>query len=303
MDYKNTLNLPKTSFPMRANLVNKEKAFLKEWEEMDLYNYVLEQRKGKPLFVLHDGPPYANGHIHIGTALNKILKDIVVKYKTMRGYRAPYVPGWDTHGLPIEHRVSQELGDRIKEMSPAEIRKKCEEFALKFVEIQKEEFKRLGVRGDWNNPYITLKPDYEVKILDVFKTLVEQGNVYRSLKPIYWCPRCRTALAEAEIEYHDHRSPSIYVKFRSKDDPNLYIVIWTTTPWTLPANVGIALHPDFEYSVVKVGDERWVIATDLLETFSRETGVDCSEVVEKIRGKDLEGKEFQHPILKIRPPA
>ncbi|ACM23406.1 isoleucine--tRNA ligase [Thermotoga neapolitana] len=297
MDYKNTLNLPKTSFPMRANLVNKEKAFLKEWEEMDLYNYVLEQRKGKPLFVLHDGPPYANGHIHIGTALNKILKDIVVKYKTMRGYRAPYVPGWDTHGLPIEHRVSQELGDRIKEMSPAEIRKKCEEFALKFVEIQKEEFKRLGVRGDWNNPYITLKPDYEVKILDVFKTLVEQGNVYRSLKPIYWCPRCRTALAEAEIEYHDHRSPSIYVKFRSKDDPNLYIVIWTTTPWTLPANVGIALHPDFEYSVVKVGDERWVIATDLLETFSRETGVDCSEVVEKIRGKDLEGKEFQHPIF------
>jgi isoleucyl-tRNA synthetase len=297
MDYKNTLNLPKTSFPMKANLVNKEKVFLEEWEKMDLYNYVLEQRKGKPLFVLHDGPPYANGHIHIGTALNKILKDIVVKYKTMRGYRAPYVPGWDTHGLPIEHRVSQELGEKIKEMSPAEIRKKCEEFALRFVDIQREEFKRLGVRGDWENPYITLKPDYEVKILDVFKTLVEEGNVYRSLKPIYWCPRCRTALAEAEIEYHDHKSPSIYVKFRSKEDPNFFIVIWTTTPWTLPANVGIALHPDYEYSVVKVGEEKWVIATDLLDAFSKETGIDCSNVVEKIKGKDLEGKEFVHPIF------
>ena len=300
LDYKDTLNLPQTDFPMKANLTSKEEKILEWWESIDLYHYVLEQREGCPVFVLHDGPPYANGHIHIGTALNKILKDIVVKYKTMRGYRTPYVPGWDTHGLPIEHQVSLELGEKIKTMSPSDIRKKCEEFALKFVDVQREEFKRLGVRGDWDNPYITLKPEYEVKILEVFKALVEAGNVYRSTKPIYWCPRCRTALAEAEIEYKDHVSPSIYVKFKSVEEPDLFVVIWTTTPWTLPANVGIALHPDYPYSVVRVGKERWVVARQLLDAFFREVGVNSYELVGELRGQDLEGKEFEHPLFEDR---
>ena len=295
MDYKGTLNLPQTNFQMKANLVKKEPEMLKFWEEKEIYKKTLETRENAPTYLLHDGPPYANGDIHLGTAMNKILKDFVTRYKTMRGYRVPYVPGWDTHGLPIEHRVTTTLGEEAKNKSAVEIRKLCKEFALKFVDIQREEFKRLGVKGDWENPYITLNPDYEYHILDVFKTLVENGNVYRGNKPVYWCPTCRTALAEAEIEYHDHESPSIYVKFQMIDDPKTYVVIWTTTPWTIPANVAIALHPDYTYVKIKVGEEYWVVAEGLLQKFSAEVGINF-EIVEKFAGKDLEYKETKHPL-------
>ena len=300
MDYKDTLNLPHTSFPMKANLVKREPEFLKYWKSIDLYRYVLEVRKDAPLFILHDGPPYANGHIHLGTAMNKILKDVVMKYKTMRGYRTPFVPGWDTHGLPIEHRVTTELGERAKELSAVDIRKKCEEFARKFIDIQREEFIRLGVRGDWEDPYMTLDPEYEAKILEIFKDLVKSGNVYRAKKPIYWCPHCVTALAEAEIEYHDHRSPSIYVKFPLEDDPKRFVVIWTTTPWTLPANTGIALHPDFDYAEVRVKDEIWIMAKDLVESVMKEAGVESYEVLRTFKAEELEGKKAVHPLFPER---
>jgi len=295
LDYKGTLNLPQTNFQMKANLVKKEPEMLKFWEEKEIYKKTLETRQNAPTYLLHDGPPYANGDIHLGTAMNKILKDFVTRYKTMCGYRVPYVPGWDTHGLPIEHRVTTSLGEEAKNKSAVEIRKLCKDFALKFVDIQREEFKRLGVKGDWENPYITLNPDYEYHILDVFKTLVENGNVYRGNKPVYWCPTCRTALAEAEIEYHDHESPSIYVKFQMVDDPKTYVVIWTTTPWTIPANVAIALHPDYTYVKIKVGEEYWIVAEGLLQKFSADVGINF-EIIEKFSGKDLEYKETKHPL-------
>ncbi len=295
MDYKNTLNLPQTNFQMKANLVNKEPEMLKFWEEKEIYKKTLETREGAPTYLLHDGPPYANGDIHLGTAMNKILKDFVTRYKTMRGYRVPYVPGWDTHGLPIEHRVTTTLGEEAKNKTPVEIRKLCKEFALKFVDIQREEFKRLGVKGDWENPYITLNPEYEYHILGVFKTLVEDGNVYRGNKPVYWCPTCKTALAEAEIEYHDHDSPSIYVKFQMVDDPKTYVVIWTTTPWTIPANVAIALHPEYTYVKIRVGEEHWIVAEGLLQKFAADVDINF-EVVEKFLGKELEGKLTKHPL-------
>lgn len=295
MDYKATLNLPQTNFQMKANLVNKEPEMLKFWEEKEIYKKTLETREGAPTYLLHDGPPYANGDIHLGTAMNKVLKDFVTRYKTMRGYRVPYVPGWDTHGLPIEHRVTTSLGEEAKNKTPVEIRKLCKEFALKYVDIQREEFKRLGVKGDWEHPYITLDPDYEYHILDVFKTLVENGNVYRGNKPVYWCPTCRTALAEAEIEYHDHESPSIYVKFQIIDEPNTFVVIWTTTPWTIPANVAIALHPDYTYVKIKVDGEYWIVAEGLLQKFAADVGVDF-EIVEKFVGKKLEGRLTKHPL-------
>ncbi len=300
MDYKSTLNLPKTDFPMKANLVKKEPKFLEYWKEIDLYNYVLEHRKGAPLFVLHDGPPYANGHIHLGTAMNKILKDAVMKYKTHRGYKTPYIPGWDTHGLPIEHKVTTELGDKAKDMSASEIRKECEKFAKKFIEIQKEEFIRLGVRGDWDHPYLTLDPEYEAKILEVFKTLVENGNVYRAKKPIYWCPHCVTALAEAEIEYHDHTSPSIYVKFPLEDEKDKFVVIWTTTPWTLPANTGIALHPEYEYAEVSVNGEIWIMAKELIDSVMKEAKIEDYEIVRTFKAKELEGRKAINPLFPER---
>lgn len=295
MDYKETLNLPRTNFQMKANLVNKEPEILRFWEERRIYEKTLATRESAPKYVLHDGPPYANGDIHLGTAMNKVLKDFVTRYKTMRGFKVPYVPGWDTHGLPIEHRVSTELGERAKEMSPLEIRRHCKEFALKFVNVQREQFRRLGVKGDWDHPYITLEPEYEYHILSVFKTLVENGNVYRGNKPVYWCPSCRTALAEAEIEYHEHESPSIHVKFRMVDDPNTYVVIWTTTPWTLPANVAIALHPDYTYAKIRVDGEYWFVAEGLLQRFAAETGV-TFELVDKVQGAQLEGKVTKNPL-------
>ncbi|AKI96482.1 isoleucine--tRNA ligase [Kosmotoga pacifica] len=297
MDYKDTLNLPSTGFKMKANLVNREPMQLKEWEKMGLYDYIREQRKGAPLFILHDGPPYANGNIHVGTALNKILKDFIIKYKTLRGYDAPYIPGWDTHGLPIEQKVTSELGAKAKELPKPEIRKLCRKYATKYFKIQRDQFRRLGVRGDWKNPYLTFDPKYEASVLRVLSKLVKQGQIYRKLKPIYWCTHCETALAEAEVEYHDHKSYSIYVKFRDSEDPELYYVIWTTTPWTLPANVAIALNPAFDYCEVKVGSERYVIARELVEKVMNELAIEEYEVITTKKGSEYEGKKAQHPFM------
>jgi len=296
LDYKDTLNLPRTDFPMRANLVNKEPRILKEWKRFDLYHYVLDQRKGCPTFLLHDGPPYANGDIHIGTAMNKILKDIVIKYKTMKGYRSPYIPGWDTHGLPIEHRVITQLGENIKNMGPLEIRERCKKFAEKYIDVQRNQFERLGVRGDWENFYATFHPQYEAKVYEVLESLVEGNYIYRAMKPVHWCLNCSTALAQAEIEYHDHISPSIYVKFRL-DGKNEFLIIWTTTPWTLPGNTGIAIHPEKDYVRVRVGDEIWILAKDLLDQVMRQLSVNEYEVVQVMSGKELEGMQAVHPLF------
>lgn len=296
MDYKDTLNLPDRSFPMKANLVEKEPEQLKEWEKEDLYKYIQKQREEAPLYVLHDGPPYANGNIHVGTALNKILKDIIVKYKTMRGYNAPYIPGWDMHGLPIEHKVTSQI-DNSENVSKLDIRKKCRKYAEKYFKIQREQFKRLGVRGDWDNPYLTYDFGYESSVMKVFSELVKKGYVYRKRKPIYWCTHCKTALAEAEVEYHNHTSHSIYVKFQDNSDPKRFFIIWTTTPWTLPANVAIALHPDYEYVEILVGDEHWVIAKELLDSATKDMGINNYKIVDEKKGRNYEGMKAKHPFM------
>ena len=282
---------------MRAGLAAKEPKTLEKWKSMDLYHYIQGLRSGAPRFVLHDGPPYANGKIHIGTALNKILKDIIVKFKTMQGFDSPYVPGWDTHGLPIEFQVTSKLGEKAKTLPKIAVRKDCRAYALRFMDVQREGFKRLGVRGDWENPYLTLHPGYEANVLRVLQDLVRDGNVYRSKKVVHWCPTCETALAEAEIEYHDEKSDSIYVKFPVLGQPGNFVIIWTTTPWTLPANMAIALHPDFEYVKVKVDDEYWILAKELLEAFAHKIGREGLSIVESMRGKDLEGLKTTHPFL------
>ncbi|OAA31903.1 isoleucine--tRNA ligase [Kosmotoga arenicorallina S304] len=297
MDYKDTLNLPQTGFKMKANLVNKEPMQLKEWDKIGLYEYIREQRKGAPLFVLHDGPPYANGNIHVGTALNKILKDFIIKYKTLRGFDAPYIPGWDTHGLPIEQKVTSELGPKSKELPKPEIRKLCRKYATKYYKIQRDQFKRLGVRGDWYNPYLTFDPKYEASVLKILSKLVKQNQIYRKLKPIYWCTHCETALAEAEVEYHDHESYSVYVKFRDTVDPGLFYIIWTTTPWTLPANVAIALNPDFDYCEVEVNGERYLIAKELVENTMKEFGIDDYHITATRKGNEYEGRKALHPFM------
>ncbi len=309
IDYGKTLNLPKTDFPMRANLPVREVEIQAKWDEMDLYNLVQETRTGAPKYILHDGPPYANGAIHIGHVLNKTLKDIVVKFKTMQGYDAPYVPGWDTHGLPIEHAAIKQLKLKRHEVSPVDLRNKCAEWALQWVDHQREDFKRLGVRGDWEHPYITLKPEYEAKQLEVFAEMVKQGLIYKGLKPVHWCPTCETALAEAEIEYADKKSHSIYVKFRLAEDPNnvfpqldkpISFVIWTTTPWTLPANVAITLNAEFEYSLVDVGSEVLVIAKELVKDVCEAAGITDLEVGATFTGQELEGMLCQHPFIEDR---
>src|SRR3990170_8765584 len=272
MDYKASLNLPKTDFPMKASLKDLEPRVIAGWQTKDIYRLLLEQNKNGTRYILHDGPPYANGHIHIGHALNKILKDIIVKFKTMEGFSCPYVPGWDCHGLPIEHQVLKNLGPKKDTMGRLEIRKLCREYAGKFVSIQREEFKRLGVFGDWQNPYLTMDYGYEATIVRELGKFVGNGSVYKGKKPVYWCGSFGAALAEAEVEYADHESPSIYVKFPVLSDisalvPSLRgerasLVIWTTTPWTLPANLAIALHRDFIYSVLKVKDEVLILAKE-----------------------------------------
>jgi isoleucyl-tRNA synthetase len=300
MDYKETLLMPKTDFPMRGNLPKREPEIQKKWDEMDIYKKVQERTKGRPLFILHDGPPYANGDIHMGHALNKILKDFIVRYKSMTGYCAPYVPGWDTHGLPIEQALTNK-GVNRKEMSVAEFRKLCEEYAYEQINNQREQFKRLGVRGDWENPYITLKPEYEAQQIKVFGEMAKKGYIYKGLKPVYWSPSSESALAEAEIEYKDKRSPSIYVAFSVKDgkgvlDEGTKIVIWTTTPWTIPANLGIAVHPELDYVVVKVDNEHFVVAEALLEEVAKTVEWESYEVVKTVKGAELEYVVAKHPL-------
>ena len=301
VELKDTLLMPNTKFPMRGNLPNKEPQFLQRWEEMDLYNKILEKNAGKPSYVLHDGPPYANGNIHIGHALNKILKDFIVKYKNMNGFVSPYVPGWDTHGLPIEQVLVNNGVDR-KSMPATKFRNKCKDYALKQVDKQRADFKKLGVIGDWENPYLTLDPKFEAEQIRVFGKMVDKGYIYKGLKPIYWSPSSESALAEAEIEYRDHTSPSIYVGFElvSEDgvvEKGTKFVIWTTTPWTLPANLGIAVHPDFEYQEVKVNGENYLLAKERVNFLTEQFGWENFELGKTVLGKELEYLLCQHPFL------
>jgi len=298
-DYKNTLNLPNTAFPMKGDLPKREPEFLKFWQQADLEDLILKKGKGCQKYVLHDGPPYANGNIHIGHALNKTLKDIIIKYKTMQGFDAPYVPGWDCHGLPVEHQLFKELKINKYQIVQAEFRKKAQQYALRYVEIQKEEFKRLGVFGDWDHPYLTLDCDYEEGIVRSFLELVKKGYVYRGLKPVNWCYKCETALAEAEVEYQDHTSPSVFIKFKLEENKNFakdsYLVIWTTTPWTLIANVAVAVHPDFVYSYIKTAKGHLIVANVRLGILP-EMGLGEYELVRELKGKELEGLIYGHPF-------
>jgi isoleucyl-tRNA synthetase len=297
MEYKNTLNLPRTDFPMRADLVAREPERLKKWEAAKLYEKIQAARaNAKEKFVLHDGPPFANGDVHIGTALNKILKDIIVKYKTLRGLRAPYVPGWDCHGLPIEFKVSQGMrkaGDTSADA--ATIRKACEAYARKYIDIQRQQFKRLGVFGDWDNPYLTFNKEYEADELRLFADIVEKGFVYRGKKPVYWSIPCRTALAEAEVEYQDHVSQSIFVKFPVVGRPKTFIVIWTTTPWTLPANLAVAYNSKFQYVQVRIGDENYILFRDLLAAVAEKCGW-SGYTEQPFPTEKLAALRFQHPF-------
>ncbi len=301
MNYKETLNLPRTTFPMKGNLAQKEPEIQQYWREIGLYELMLKKYEDSPLFVLHDGPPYANGDIHVGTAFNKILKDLIIKYKTMRGYKCPYVPGWDCHGQPIEHEVTKRLGN--EKISKSEIRRRCKDYAMHFVERQSQQFQRLGVIGEFENPYLTLSPDYEVTNIKVFAELFKKGLIYRGRKPIHWCPTCVTALAEAEIEYEDKESDSIYVKFPIIDISGKHefvgrkasFLIWTTTPWTLPANVAIALHPSLLYSLVEVDGEELIIASDRLEQVMSDIGITKYASRAETVGSELEGMRCAHP--------
>jgi isoleucyl-tRNA synthetase len=297
MDYKSTLNLPQTDFPMKADLVTREPARLTQWETAGLYAAIQAQHAGAEKFVLHDGPPFANGDVHVGTALNKILKDIIIKYKTLRGYSAPYVPGWDCHGLPIEFKVSQDMrkaGDTASDA--AIIRKACEAYARKYIDIQRAQFKRLGVLGDWDNPYLTLAKEYEADELRLFADIVEQGFVYRGKKPVYWSIPCRTALAEAEVEYKDHVSQSVYVKFPLVGHPGTSVVIWTTTPWTLPANLAVAYNSTFSYSLVVVGEEQYIVSALLLPAVAEKCGWQNYQIARSLDGGHLGQMEYQHPF-------
>jgi len=299
------MNLPQTDFPMRANLAQREPDWLSRWDEIDVYRRSLSKRAGSPPFVLHDGPPYANGHIHMGTAYNKVLKDLIVKYKTMRGFYSPYVPGWDCHGQPIEHQVEKKLGpDKMAKISQAKLRELCRDWALEFVDVQRDEFKRLGVRGDWGDPYLTLNPAYEAGNVRIFKKMYADGAIYKGRKPIHWCVRCHTALAEAEIEYSDETSNSIYVAFRFlaptpwDSEGTASILIWTTTPWTLPANVAVTLADDADYVGVRLHDGRvMVMAEELVEAVADTAGWTEYEIVgPRIKGSDLAGLTYAQPI-------
>jgi len=307
MDYKDTLNLPKTPFPMRGNLPVKEKDMLAHWQEIDLYRKLTEARKDSPTFILHDGPPYANGNIHLGTALNKILKDIIIKSKFMTGHRADYVPGWDCHGLPIEHQVEKNVKQKKMDLSKLETRRECRAYARQFIDIQREEFKRLGGIGDWDHPYITMDFAYQATIVEEAAKFFLRGEVYRKKKPVYWCLNCETALAEAEIEYETKRSSSIYVKFpyagerapafADYPDKPVYMLIWTTTPWTLPANLAIAVHPDFTYVSVETDKEIYIVLKDLLEDVMHRAGITGYRIIGEITPQTLQGLTFRHPFI------
>ncbi|MDR1891816.1 MAG: isoleucine--tRNA ligase [Oscillospiraceae bacterium] len=309
MDYNKTLNLPGTAFPMRASLPQREPEMLERWYTEDLYARVLEKNHGRPIFVLHDGPPYANGGIHLGTALNKVLKDFIVRYRNMSGYCAPYVPGWDTHGLPIELKARKSAGvQAAADLSPVELRALCREFALSYVNEQREQFKRLGVLGEWDDPYLTLKPEFEARQVEIFGKMAVAGHIYKGLKPVYWCPECQTALAEAEIEYSDDKCFSIFVKFRVTDDlgkltalkadlARTYFVIWTTTTWTLPGNVAICVGPEFDYALIKSGAEYYVMAKELAAGAMKAAGLKDYEILGELTGADLELMQTAHPFL------
>lgn len=297
MDYKTTLNLPRTDFPMKADLVTREPERLQRWEALQLYAQIMAARAGAPKFVLHDGPPFANGDVHIGTALNKTLKDILIRYKSLRGFCAPYVPGWDCHGLPIEFKVIQELRKAGQAAADsAAIRRECDAYARKYIQIQRQQFKRLGVLGEWENPYLTLDQEYEADELRLFADLVEQGFIYRGKKPVYWSIPCRTALAEAEVEYQDHLSPSIFVKFPLVDHPGTYLLIWTTTPWTLPANLAVAYNSTFTYSMVQVEAELYLLETLLVGAVAQKCGWENYQIVRTLYPEHLQELVYQHPF-------
>lgn len=308
-DYNSTLNLPKTDFPMRAGLPKSEPVTLKNWEDEKIYENLMEINEGKPLFVLHDGPPYANGNIHLGTALNKILKDFIVRYKNMSGFKAPYVPGWDTHGLPTELKARKKAGvGSSADISELELRKMCQEFVEGYIDDQRNQFKRLGVIGEWDNPYITLTHDFEAEQIRIFAEMACKGYIYKGLKPVYWCPECKTALAEAEIEYAEDPCHSIYVKFNVTDDlgkfsamgidpKKVYFVIWTTTTWTLPGNVAICVGPSFDYAVIRCGDEYYVMAEELYKSAMEDAEKTDYEVVATIKGSELEYMKTAHPFM------
>lgn len=306
MDYSKTLNLPETEFPMRAGLPEREPEILKYWYDNNIYEKKQKLHAGYKKFVLHDGPPYANGQIHMGTALNKILKDIIMKYKYTQGYDTPYVPGWDTHGMPIEHAAIKNLGLNRNELDPLVLRNECKNYALQWIDIQRNDFKRLGVLGDWDHPYVTLVPDYEAVQIHVFGEMAKKGYIYKGKKSVYWCPHCETALAEAEIEYAEQKTPAIYVKMPIVKDNGMmpeaakgkpaYMVIWTTTPWTMPANVAVALHPDIEYAWVECEGEVLFLAKELLEQVGKVCKKDLSNVLGTCKGKDMEFAECRHPF-------
>ncbi|EGY1196287.1 isoleucine--tRNA ligase, partial [Listeria monocytogenes] len=300
MEYKDTLLMPKTDFPMRGNLPNKEPEWQAKWEEEKLYEKIQEKNAGRPTYILHDGPPYANGELHMGHALNKTIKDIIVRYKSMAGFSSPYVPGWDTHGLPIETAIAKK-GVKRKEMSIAEFRKLCAEYAMTQVDGQRTGFKRLGINGDWENPYITLLPEYEAEQIKVFGEMAKKGYIYKGKKPVYWSPSSESALAEAEIEYQDKTSASIFVAFKVTDgkgvlDEGTNIVIWTTTPWTIPANMGITVNPDLDYVVIESAGEKYVVAEALLPSLREKLGFEDATVVKTVRGSELDRVVTKHPF-------
>ena len=310
MDYKATLHLPRTDFPMRANLPQREPELLRRWETEDIYGQLRARGRGRPRWLLHDGPPYANGHIHMGTALNKVLKDIVVKSRTMLGQDAVYVPGWDCHGLPIEHQVDKELGldkagnDVRRAMDPAEKRRRCRAYALRFIDIQRGEFQRLGIFGDWARPYLTMAPAYQATIVREFGRFVGRGLVYKGLKPVHWCMHCKTALAQAEVEYEEQETPSVYVKFPLvtlvpglADAPRPSVVIWTTTPWTLPANLAVAVHPSEKYVALDTGGETLIVAASLADSFIRVARLKAPRRLRTFEGSELAGLEYRHPWI------
>ncbi len=307
VDLKKTVNLPRTDFPMKANLPQNEPKMLENWRQSGIYGQIRNARAGRPKYILHDGPPYANGNIHLGHAFNKTLKDFIVRSKTMAGFDSPYVPGWDCHGLPIEIKVDSELGSKKAKMSAADIRRECRKYAQKFVNLQRADFIRLGIFGDWDHPYLTMEPSYQATIAGAFVDFLDQGYIYKGLKPVNWCVNDRTALAEAEVEYENHTSPSIWVRFPLVSDPaaidpalagrKVYGLIWTTTPWTMPANMAIAYHPKFEYVAAEVNGDVYIVARDLLVATIDNVGWNDPPVIASFEGSKMEGAVFRHPFL------